>query len=81
MFNERDITFTRNLLREAYPNYDEPKREEMLTTLMNKHTNAIPFCLMNGMHIARIGVKYPIGENTKGCFYYVTEYDNELLDL
>lgn len=81
MFTDEDITTMRKLLGEAFPNLDEPKREEMLNTLTNKHPNAIPFCTMNGMHIARIGVKYPIGENAKGRFYYVTDYDNELLDL
>lgn len=81
MLTSNDITTMCKLLCEAFPNFDELKREEMLESLINKHPNAIPFCTMNGMHIARIGVKYPFGENAKGRFYYFTEYDNELLDL
>ena len=81
MFTTEDITTMRTLLSEAFPDIEETKREEMLNTLINKHANAVPFCTMNGMHIARIGVKYPLGEDARGRFYYVTEYDNELLDL
>ena len=81
MFTSEDITTMRTLLGEAFPNIDETKREEMLNTLINRHANAVPFCTMNGMNIARIGVRYSLGENARGRFYYVTEYDNELLDL
>jgi hypothetical protein len=81
MFNNKTITMMRKLLSEAFPNIEEHERKKMLETLINKHPNSRLFCTMNGKHIARVGVEYPLDENSKARFYYVTEYDNEMLDL
>ena len=81
MMSEKDITTMRTLLSEAFPNHNETEREAILNDLMNRFSNPIPFCMLNGSHIARIGVRYDLGNNVKGSYYYVTEFDNEFLDL
>ena len=60
MFNNKTITMMRKLLSEAFPNIEEHERKKMLETLINKHPNSRLFCTMNGKHIARVGVEYPL---------------------
>lgn len=81
MISDKDITTMRSLLLEGFPNYDEEQREKMLNDLLNRYSNPIPFCTMNGMNVARVGVRYELDNNAKGRYYYATEFDNELLDL
>lgn len=81
MISNKDITTMRSLLLEAFPSYDDAEREKMLNDLMNYCSNPIPFCIMNGMHIARIGVRCDFGKNAKGSYYYSTEFDNDFIDL
>lgn len=81
MFTDKDITTVSKMLKEAFPELTAEERDNMLDNLANGYPNGKPFCTLNGNHIARIGVRYTIGTIIKGCFYYATSYDNDLLDL
>lgn len=81
MISNEDITTMRRLLLEAFPSYDNTEREKMLNDLVNRYSNPKTFCVMNGTHIARIGVRYHFSNNVRGCYYYSTEFDNEFMDL
>lgn len=81
MLTSKDKESLKDLLKEAFPDKTNTERNEMYNTLINKHPQADIIVTMFGNHIARIGVKYPLGDRAWGRFYYVTKYDNILLDL
>lgn len=81
MLSKEDKNILKRMLEENFCNLESEEVERMYNKLLSLEGAYTAFCVYNGSHVAQIGVKYRVGNNLCGKFYYVTEWNNDLIDL
>lgn len=84
MIREDDWKMAENIINKNFVNLTGAKREKMLEQLKEisrSYEDARIFCSYSGSHLAKIGLRYNIGKDGKGTFYFITEWYDELMDL
>ena len=81
MLNEKDRDYLKRMIDENFSDLTEEEREKSFQKMIYLPDATVYVKIVPGNNVARVGVKYKLGETTQQYYLRRPEYDLEIYDL